>query len=135
MVHLTKSVRSKIETSKSWEYLLISFAVLEGFRKVYYGLQGYNKYGSFELKIGNFLIALSFAGLYRDDMYDYTSAVHLEAIRRLPPEVYDQHVFRVVRASQLEFTKQHLPPTEQPSFEEVRKFNSTILNFSKHIFL
>ncbi|KAI2804014.1 hypothetical protein RDWZM_001718 [Blomia tropicalis] len=71
------------------------------FKKMYFGMQGYNKFG-----------------LYRDDLYDYTDPVHLEALRRLPPDVYDQHCFRVVRASQLEFTKQFLPQEEWPSYEE-----------------
>lgn len=65
-----------------------------------------------------FLFLFYFLGLYRDDLYDYTDPVHLEALRRLPPDVYDQHCFRVVRASQLEFTKQFLPQEEWPSYEE-----------------
>ncbi|KAH7636428.1 cytochrome b-c1 complex subunit 7 [Dermatophagoides farinae] len=86
MVHLTKTLR---------------FINNPGFRKFYYGLQGYNKYG-----------------LYYDDFYDYTDAAHLEAVRRLPPDLYDQHTYRLVRASQLEITKQFLPKEQWPSYEE-----------------
>ena len=45
--------------------------------------------------------------------------MHLEALRRLPGDVYDKHVFRVVRASQLEINKQFLPKEQWPSYEEV----------------
>lgn len=57
--------------------------------------------------------------MYYDDFYDYTDAAHLEAVRRLPPDLYDQHTYRVVRASQLEITKQFLPKEQWPSYEEV----------------
>lgn len=74
---------------------------------------------SFDLRWINLANDSICTGLYRDDLYDYTNPVHLEALRRLPADVYDAHVFRVVRASQLEFTKQYLPPSEWPSYDDV----------------
>jgi len=72
-----------------------------GFRKWYFNLEGYNKYG-----------------LYHDDLVEPESPLTKEAIRRLPAEEYDAHVFRVVRASQLEITKSFVPPEERPTYEE-----------------
>nr|WCD24755.1 Tyr p 24 allergen [Tyrophagus putrescentiae] len=71
------------------------------FKKIYFGLQGYNKWG-----------------LYNDDLHDYYDNVNLEAIRRLPPDEYDQYVYRVIRASQLEMTKSYIPPSERATYEE-----------------
>ncbi|KAF7490335.1 Cytochrome b-c1 complex subunit 7 [Sarcoptes scabiei] len=70
-------------------------------KKFYYGLSGYNKYG-----------------LYRNDFFDYTDPVHIEAMRRLPADKYDQHVYRVIRAFQLEITKRYLPENEWITYEE-----------------
>ncbi|KAI7692480.1 Cytochrome b-c1 complex subunit 7, partial [Sarcoptes scabiei] len=72
-------------------------------KKFYYGLSGYNKYG-----------------LYRNDFFDYTDPVHIEAMRRLPADKYDQHVYRVIRAFQLEITKRYLPENEWITYEEKR---------------
>ena len=58
-------------------------------------------------------------GLYNDDLHDYYDNVNLEAIRRLPPDEYDQYVYRVIRASQLEMTKSYIPPSERATYEEV----------------
>lgn len=93
-------------------------------KKFYYGLEGFNKYGmllSFDRLMNSTLLMTDSicTGLYRDDLHDYTNPRVLEAVRRLPADVYDAHVFRVIRASQLEFSKQYLPESERPTFEDV----------------
>lgn len=86
--------------------------------------------------ISNRILIFPFSGLYQDDLHDYTDPVNIEALRRLPPDEYDQHTFRVIRASQLELTKQYVPENERPTYEEVMfMFNFSTLNFLySHIF-
>lgn len=75
--------------------------------------------------ISNGILIFPSSGLYQDDLHDYTDPVNIEALRRLPPDEYDQHTFRVIRASQLEFTKQYVPESERPTYEEVMCLCST----------
>jgi len=71
------------------------------FKKLYFRAEGFCKYG-----------------LYRDDLDNWLNPINQEALRRLPADEYDQYVYRVVRASQLEFTKSYLPENEQVTLEE-----------------
>jgi len=80
-----------------------------GFRKWYYNLSGYNKFGLYQ----NDLVAL---GQYPEN--PETEPVYKEALRRLPSDEYDRYVFRIIRCAQLEITKSFVPPQEMPTFEE-----------------
>lgn len=53
-------------------------------------------------------------------------------MRRLPADKYDQHVYRVIRAFQLEITKRYLPENEWITYEEVNliSLNSKLINYS-----
>ena len=66
------------------------------FGKWYYNLSLFNRYG-----------------LYSDDLLDeWHNPEVAEAVRRLPPKLYDGRVFRAIRAGQLEITKTYLPKEE-----------------------
>lgn len=58
-------------------------------------------------------------GLYHDDCLDEVyNHVQQEAVRRLPPDLYDQRVYRCIRAFQLEITKSYLPEDQWTKFED-----------------
>lgn len=59
-------------------------------------------------------------GLYHDDVL-YETPVVEEAVRRLPPEVYDARMYRLIRAHQLSLSHSILPEKERPTFEEDQK--------------
>jgi len=71
------------------------------FKKWYYNLCGYNKYG-----------------FYYDDLYKTHESFYVEALRRLPPREYDDYNYRNIRASQLEINKAYLPKDQWPTYEE-----------------
>ena len=54
-----------------------------------------------------------------DDVYNPEVA---EAIRRLPPEEYDARTFRMLRAAQLEITKDYLPKDQWTKCEDPRNW-------------
>ncbi|XP_072007562.1 cytochrome b-c1 complex subunit 7 [Engystomops pustulosus] len=66
----------------------------------YYGLAGFNK-----------------LGLMRDDTI-YENPDVQEAIRRLPPKVYDDRMFRIKRALDLDMKKSILPKDQWTKYEE-----------------
>lgn len=66
---------------------------------------------------------LSTLGLYQDDFYDYYDPVEVEAVRRLPADLYDAHTFRVIRASGLEMNKEFIPLEQRFTLEEVWLFS------------
>ncbi|XP_056378413.1 cytochrome b-c1 complex subunit 7 isoform X1 [Hyla sarda] len=68
--------------------------------KWYYGLAGFNK-----------------LGLMRNDTI-YESPDVQEAIRRLPPKVYDDRMFRIKRALDLDMKKTILPKEQWTKYEE-----------------
>jgi ubiquinol-cytochrome c reductase subunit 7 len=64
--------------------------------KYYYNLSLFNRYG-----------------LYHDDVVrECFNPEVMEALRRVPKDVYDGRIFRQVRADQLEITKSYLPKEE-----------------------
>lgn len=69
-------------------------------KRWFFNKSGYNKYG-----------------LYRDDLLYETPEVK-EAIRRLPPDVYDARMYRIIRAHQLSLTHTVLPKEEWTKFED-----------------
>ncbi|KAM4689767.1 cytochrome b-c1 complex subunit 7 [Discoglossus pictus] len=73
---------------------------LEGLRKWYYGVAGFNK-----------------LGLMRDDTIDEDDDVK-EAVKRLPPSLYDDRVFRIKRALDLSIRNQYLPKDQWTKYEE-----------------
>ncbi|XP_069587781.1 cytochrome b-c1 complex subunit 7 [Ranitomeya imitator] len=73
---------------------------MESIRKWYYGLAGFNK-----------------IGLMRDDTLYETPDVQ-EAIRRLPAKVYDDRMFRIKRALDLDMKKNILPKEQWTKYEE-----------------
>ncbi|RWS17688.1 cytochrome b-c1 complex subunit 7-like protein [Dinothrombium tinctorium] len=76
--------------------------IKSAFSKWYFNLSHYNRYG-----------------LYHDDLLveEWNPEIQ-EAVRRLPSDLYDQRVFRAVRANQLEITKSFLPKEEWVTYEE-----------------
>ncbi|CAL7943518.1 unnamed protein product [Xylocopa violacea] len=56
-------------------------------------------------------------GLYRDDIIYETEDVK-EALKRLPPDVMEARIFRLVRAAQLDCQKKVLPQEQWTKFEE-----------------
>ncbi|XP_029022521.1 cytochrome b-c1 complex subunit 7 [Betta splendens] len=73
---------------------------LLGFRKWYYNLCGFNKYG-----------------LMSDDTIDENSDVK-EALKRLPENVYNDRTFRIKRALDLAMKHQILPKDQWTKYEE-----------------
>lgn len=61
------------------------------------------------------------AGLHRDDCL-YENADVIEAVRRLPKEVYDERHYRMARALHLAMTKTILPKEEWTKYEEDTKY-------------
>ena len=86
--------------------LFPSSAGASPFGKWYYNLSLFNRYG-----------------LYRDDLLRecYNPEV-AEAVRRLPRDMYDERVFRLVRASQLEITKSYLPKEQWTQCEDPKNW-------------
>ncbi|KAH8293501.1 hypothetical protein KR054_001063 [Drosophila jambulina] len=75
-----------------------------------YNLSGFNKYG-----------------LYRDDCLHENEDV-LEAVRRLPQDLYDERNYRIMRALHLSMTKTILPSCEWTKYEEDVKYLEPYLN-------
>ena len=75
---------------------LSSICSLKGgsqFGKWYYNISLFNRYG-----------------LYSDDLLNECINPEIaEALRRVPKKVYDERIYRQVRADQLEITKMYLP--------------------------
>lgn len=59
----------------------------------------------------------AYAGLMHDDLLDETPDVK-EAVKRLPPPVYDARQFRLFRAVELSARHDYLPKEEWTKFEE-----------------
>lgn len=78
------------------------FVVNDSVRKWLHGLSIYNRYG-----------------LYTDDILDedHNPAVR-EAVRRLPPDLYDGRTYRSLRAFQLDIEKKFLPKEQWTKFED-----------------
>ncbi|XP_008544647.1 cytochrome b-c1 complex subunit 7-like [Microplitis demolitor] len=76
------------------------FLISTGFKKWCYNLTGFNKYG-----------------LMHDDVLQETPEV-TEAIRRLPQDLQDARIFRIVRAMQLSCQKTILPKEQWTKYEE-----------------
>ncbi|XP_063780216.1 cytochrome b-c1 complex subunit 7 isoform X2 [Pseudophryne corroboree] len=73
---------------------------MDSLRKWYYNLAGFNK-----------------LGLMRDDTLYEDDSVK-EAITRLPPKVYDDRIFRIKRALDLDMKKTILPKEQWTKYEE-----------------
>ncbi|XP_075069935.1 cytochrome b-c1 complex subunit 7 [Mixophyes fleayi] len=73
---------------------------MESLCKWYYNLAGFNK-----------------LGLMRDDTL-YENEEVQEAIRRLPPKVYDDRIFRIKRALDLDMKKSILPKEQWTEYEQ-----------------
>ncbi|XP_057331316.1 cytochrome b-c1 complex subunit 7-like [Microplitis mediator] len=76
------------------------FLISTGFKKWCYNLSRFNQYG-----------------LMHDDVLYETPEVK-EAIRRLPQDLQDARVFRIVRAMQLSCQKDVLPKEQWTKYEE-----------------
>ncbi|XP_071378132.1 cytochrome b-c1 complex subunit 7 [Centroberyx affinis] len=74
--------------------------LLLGFRKWYYSMCGFNKYG-----------------LMRDDTIYEDSDVK-EAVRRLPENLYNDRTFRIKRALDLSMKHKILPEDQWTKYEE-----------------
>ncbi|KAJ8267285.1 hypothetical protein COCON_G00124570 [Conger conger] len=74
--------------------------LLLGFRKWYYNAAGFNK-----------------LGLMRDDTISEDADVH-EALRRLPETVYNDRMFRIKRALDLNMRQQILPKSQWTKYEQ-----------------
>ncbi|KAJ8020192.1 Cytochrome b-c1 complex subunit 7 [Holothuria leucospilota] len=74
--------------------------LLRWMQKTYYNLAGFNQ-----------------MGLMTDDTLRLTPDV-VEAVRRLPPDVYNQRAFRIKRALDLSLKHRILPQEEWTKFEE-----------------
>ncbi|XP_042528924.1 cytochrome b-c1 complex subunit 7 [Dipodomys spectabilis] len=83
--------RSAVSASGWW---------LDGVRKWYYSAAGFNK-----------------LGLMRDDTIQETEDVK-EAIRRLPEKLYNDRMFRIKRALDLNMRQQILPKEQWTKYEE-----------------
>ncbi|XP_069032039.1 cytochrome b-c1 complex subunit 7 [Embiotoca jacksoni] len=84
--------------------------LLLGFRKWYYGMCGFNKFG-----------------LMRDDTIIEDSDVK-EALRRLPENVYNDRMFRIKRALDLSMKQQILPKDQWTQYEEDRHYLTPYLD-------
>ncbi|KAM9308438.1 LOW QUALITY PROTEIN: cytochrome b-c1 complex subunit 7 [Gastrophryne carolinensis] len=74
--------------------------LMNGLYKWYYNVAGFNK-----------------LGLMRDDtMYEDDDVI--EAVRRLPPKLYDERMFRIKRALDLDMKKTILPKQQWTKYEE-----------------
>lgn len=62
-----------------------------------------------------------YLGLHRDDCLYETEDVK-EAIRRLPNDLYDERMFRMIRAMHLSMTKTVLPKDQWTKYEEDFKY-------------
>uniref|UniRef100_A0A6B2E8M2 Cytochrome b-c1 complex subunit 7 n=1 Tax=Phlebotomus kandelakii TaxID=1109342 RepID=A0A6B2E8M2_9DIPT len=60
-------------------------------------------------------------GLHREDIL-YENDDVKEAIRRLPPDVYDARNYRIIRALQLSMSKTILPKEQWTKYEEDVKY-------------
>uniref|UniRef100_A0A665TUR7 Cytochrome b-c1 complex subunit 7 n=1 Tax=Echeneis naucrates TaxID=173247 RepID=A0A665TUR7_ECHNA len=81
-----------------------------GFRKWFYNLSGFNKYG-----------------LMRDDTL-YEDADVKEALKRLPENLYNERMFRIKRALDLSMKAQILPQNQWTKFEEDTRYLLPYLN-------
>ncbi|XP_072266981.1 cytochrome b-c1 complex subunit 7 [Pyxicephalus adspersus] len=80
--------------------VVVSRRMMGTINKWYYNLAGFNKYG-----------------LMRDDTLYEDNDVK-EAIRRLPAKLYDERVFRIKRALDLDMKKTILPKEHWTKYEE-----------------
>ncbi|KAM5157948.1 cytochrome b-c1 complex subunit 7 [Mantella aurantiaca] len=80
--------------------VFVSRRMMSTLSKWYYNLAGFNK-----------------LGLMRDDTI-YEDDDVTEAIRRLPPKMYDDRVFRIKRALDLDMKKSILPKQQWTKYEE-----------------
>lgn len=64
---------------------------------------------------------MGYVGLYRDDIL-YENDDVKEAVRRLPPKLYDERNFRIIRALQLSMSKTILPKEQWTKYEEDVKY-------------
>ncbi|XP_057684168.1 cytochrome b-c1 complex subunit 7 [Corythoichthys intestinalis] len=74
--------------------------LLQGIRKWYYGLCGFNKIGL----------------MYDDTIYEDDDVK--EAVRRLPENLYNDRIFRIKRALDLTMKHQILPKEQWTKYEE-----------------
>ncbi|KAM8966248.1 cytochrome b-c1 complex subunit 7 [Pelodytes ibericus] len=74
--------------------------LLDGLRKWYYNAAGFNK-----------------LGLMRDDTFYETEDVK-EALKRLPENLYNDRIFRIKRALNLNITQAVLPKDQWTKYEE-----------------
>ncbi|XP_003219562.1 cytochrome b-c1 complex subunit 7 [Anolis carolinensis] len=78
--------------------------LLDGVRKWYYNLAGFNK-----------------LGLVRDDTI-YEDADVKEALKRLPEDMYNERLFRIKRALDLTMRQQILPKEQWVKYEEDKPY-------------
>lgn len=79
------------------------------FGRWYYNISLFNRYG-----------------LYHDDLLrECWNPEIAEAVRRLPRDMYDGRVFRIVRSGQLEINKAYLPQDQWIKFEDPMNFYLT----------
>jgi len=76
----------------------------KGVKLWFFKRMGYNKYG-----------------LYYNDLFDERMPEIKEAVRRLPQEVSDARIYRIIRAQQLTLTHTILPPEQWTTFEDDQK--------------
>ncbi|XP_071865406.1 cytochrome b-c1 complex subunit 7 [Bombus fervidus] len=92
-IGLIKRYQSQIQNNRNTWRMKI--------KKQAFYLSGYHKYG-----------------LYTHDIFYDQDPVIREALRRLPIQVLDSRNFRLIRASQLDFLKIHLPKEKWITFEQ-----------------
>lgn len=87
-----------------------------------------NKYSQLEYSLHNsqtypyrFYSSYYLTGLQHDDLYNETPDVK-EALRRLPPKLYDERQFRIVRALHLSMQHDILPNEQWTKWEEDVKY-------------
>ncbi|KAG8196411.1 hypothetical protein JTE90_009044 [Oedothorax gibbosus] len=73
----------------------------KGVKHWFFKRMGYNKYG-----------------LYYNDIFDERMPEIQEAVRRLPREINDARIYRILRAQQLTLTHTILPPEQWTKFED-----------------
>ncbi|XP_073488101.1 LOW QUALITY PROTEIN: cytochrome b-c1 complex subunit 7 [Aquarana catesbeiana] len=79
--------------------VVVSRRMMGTINKLYYSLAGFNK-----------------LGLMRDDIL-YEDDDVKEAVKRLPPKIYDDRVFRIKRALDLDLKKSILPKEQWTKYE------------------
>lgn len=79
---------------------IVKRMITPGIQKFLYNAAGFNQYG-----------------LLRDDLLDEDNPDVKEALRRLPEDIRDERSFRIVRAMQLDTTKDILPKEQWTKLE------------------